>query len=222
MMIDHLPPGSKGFDCNDIVTAHDAACFVRAGYTFAIRYVRRSIQHPFDLSAQELATLLRAGLAVSVVQHVADPGWLPNERLGRVYGAVAAEETARIGVALGTQLWCDLEGVHPNARHRDVVAYCNAWYDAVRSAGYDPGQYVGDSCGLDADELFHLLKVRRFWAAYNLNSDAYPAVRGACMRQHAPRTADLVPGIAYPFDVNVIGEDALHGAPMLMLADGTL
>jgi hypothetical protein len=58
-------------------------------------------QHPFDLSAQELTTLLRAGLAVSVVQHVADPGWLPNERLGRVYGAVAAEETARIGVTLG-------------------------------------------------------------------------------------------------------------------------
>lgn len=220
MSIGHLPTGSRGFDANTRISSADAARFYTAGYRFAVRYVRRGPHHSYDLAPLELAALLRAGLAVMVVQHVANPGWLPNEALGRVYGAVAADEAGRAGYAEGATLWCDLEGVHPQARASDVIGYCNAWHDAVKRAGFDPGLYVGDSPGLSGEQLYYRLKFKRYWAAYNLNRDLYPVVRGVQMRQHVAGAADRVPLIDYEIDVDVIGQDALGDSPVLLLAPG--
>jgi hypothetical protein len=104
-------------------------------------------------------------------------------------------------------------GVDP----RDVVAFCNNWSDAVRRAGFDPGLYVGYRCGLSADDLYRQLKFQRYWSAYNLDADSYPAKRGVQMRQYAAKSADHVPGVAFEFDVNIIGRDAMGGTPALML-----
>jgi hypothetical protein len=128
-----------------------------------------------------------------VVQHVAMPGWHPTGSLGASYGAIAAEESRMVGVPQGVAVWCDLEGVARRDEHgdrtdpRDVISFCNEWHDAVKLAGYDPGLYVGDSCILNAHQLYYNLKFRRYWSAYNLNRDQFPEVRGVCMWQAPTR-----------------------------------
>lgn len=212
-----LPVGSKGFDCNATVTLAQARRFVAHGYTFAIRYLRRDARHAFDLTPSELVALLTAGLGVMAVQHVALPGWVPTQALGDRYGDIAGEEAGRAGLMYGTTVWCDLEGVARGVLHQQTIDYCNAWCAAVRSAGYDPGLYVGDSPGLSSSELYHRLRFRRYWAAYNLNRDQIPAVRGVQLRQHAATATDYPVDIPYEIDVNLIGRDRLGDTPILIL-----
>lgn len=219
-MVGKLPPGTKGFDANVVITSEVARAFYSRGYRFAIRYVPRVKRRPNDLSRAELAVLMRAGLAVNVVQHVALPGWYPDGPLGTMYGQVAALEADDAGYTVGATLWCDLEEVAAAATRQQVIAYVNAWTAAVSDAGYQPGLYVGYRCGLSAQDLFHALNVRAYWAAYNLDADKYPAVRGVCMRQHATGNSDRVPGVSFEFDVNLAGKDAMGDSPTFMLAPG--
>lgn len=191
MTIGTLPRGTLGFDCNTRVSLAQARAFQSAGYRFVVRYVRRSTKHDYDISAGELVGLLNSGLAVMIVQHVAAEGWVPTTALGGAYGAIAAQEASAVGYPRKCILWCDLEGVSPGADPRDVIGFCNAWYDKVREAGFDAGLYVGYGCGLSADQLYYKLKFRRYWGAYNLNTDSVPSVRGTCMEQLAYPPASL-------------------------------
>jgi hypothetical protein len=220
MKISALPAGMRGFDCNARITPEHARRFVQAGYKFAVRYVRRSQRHDFDLSIGERDDLLAAGLALMVVQHVAAPGWSPTKNLGLQYGRIAADETLALKIPPGVMLWCDLEGVARAAKPEDVIGFCNAWYDAVRAAGYTPGLYVGFDPGLSAEQLYRRLKFAAYWSAYNLNRDLYPAVRGVQMRQMAAGRTDLVPGIPYEIDVNVVQADALYSLPVALVPEG--
>jgi hypothetical protein len=217
MRLATLPSGTKGFDANTHLSAAVAALFVDAGYRFAVRYVRRDTPHSYDLSAGELIDLLRAGLGIMVVQHVAPPGWHPTGPLGHAYGAIAAAEARSVGVPRGVTVWCDLEGVGPGVPAAEVILYCNLWHEAVLAAGYAPGLYVGDSCGLSAEQLYRRLRFTRYWGAYNLNADQVPAVRGLQMQQRASGVPDRVAGVPFEFDVNVIAPDALGGSPVLLL-----
>lgn len=221
-MIGQLPTGTKGFDANFVIDAGRARTFYDAGYRFAVRYVGRMQQKPHDASSLELARLLRAGISVMLVQHVKSAeSWHPEgPALGRLYGQNAAGFAEVCGYSYGAVLWCDLEGVALHTPPDVVVDYCNAWCDAVRRRGYEPGLYVGWRAGLNADDLYYKLRFQRYWAAYNLNRDQYPAVRGAQMRQFAATRADRVPGVAFEFDVNLIAQDAKGDSPVLMLALG--
>lgn len=220
MATGRLPTGTKGFDANVSIGAQSAERFYNAGYRFVVRYVPRVRPQPHDLSVGELAALLRAGLAVMVVQHVALPGWHPTADLGDMYGAYAAEAAEEAGYAMGAVLWCDLEEVAAGTPREETIAYCNAWYEAVRAVGYRPGLYVGYGCGLNAHDLYYRLKFSRYWSAYNLNKDQYPAVRGVQLRQFVAKAADRVPGVEFQFDVNLIGKDSKGSTPLLMLAPG--
>jgi hypothetical protein len=238
-----LPPGTRGFDANTRVTAQQARAFVSAGYKFAVRYVRRSTHHDYDITTGELLGLLNAGLSVMLVQHVASEGWSPTGDLGAAYGAIAAQEAAAAGYPRRCIVWCDLEGTNPTARDADVIAFCNAWYDKVREAGFDAGLYVGYGAGLTADQLYYKLKFRRYWSAYNLNTDSVPSVRGVCMEQLAypPRTANdhtvqrymekyhlshfdavslatRVPGIPFEYDTDIITGDRFNNLPTLIMS----
>jgi len=213
-----LPVGSRGFDCNARVTLSQARAFQSAGYKFVVRYVRRSTKHDYDLSAGELVGLLNSGLAVMVVQHVAAEGWSPTVALGTAYGAIAAQEASVVGYPRGCILWCDLEGVQPDADARDVIGFCNAWFDAVRVVGYDAGLYVGWRCGLTADQLYYKLKFRRYWSGYNLDDDQVPSVRGVCMVQgEYPPLSERVKGIPFEYDVDEITGDHFNNVPTLLI-----
>jgi hypothetical protein len=213
-----LPPGTRGFDCNARVTPDAAKRMAAAGYRFAVRYVRRSQQHDYDINAGEILSLLNAGLGVMIVQHVALPGWMPSAALGAAYGGVAAGEAHAAGLPRGVTLWCDLEGVDPDADAVSVIGFCNAWYDRAKAAGYEPGLYVGDSCGLTAQQLYRNLRFGLYWSSYNLNADNVPAVRGVCMKQRAyPAPEKRVAGVPFEYDEDVITGDALGGSPTLLL-----
>lgn len=212
------PEGLRGFDINTTVTRDMAEAFLRDGYAFVVRYVPRTTVHPFDLTAVELDTILDTGLGLMVVQHVATENWTPTAALGAQYGKTAVDAARRAGVLEGTTLWCDLEGVIPGTPAAEIIAYCNAWYEAVH-ARFTAGLYVGWHAGLTPEQLYHDLRFTRYWSAYNLDADAVPAVRGVQMQQHPSTPSTTPPGIDRSlFDVNVITTDKLGDRPILMIA----
>ena len=101
----------------------------------------------------------------------------------------------------------------------DVGRYCNSWFDVVDGAGFSPGLYVGWQAGLTPLQLHKRLRFTRYWAAYNLNLDQYPAVRGVCMRQRAAQPANVPKGVAFEIDTNMVQQDAFGGLPTMWAPD---
>jgi hypothetical protein len=213
-----LSAGSRGFDANTTINAATAKRFLDSGHSFAVRYVRRTTAHAFDITMTELDTIVGSGLALNLVQHVASPGWAPTLDLGKEYGDNAVDHAKAVGYLSGAHLWCDLEEVHKGSTPDDVAAYCNAWHKAVSDAGFIPGLYVGYNCGLSATELYSRLRFAAYWSAYNLNTDNVPAVRGVMMQQKPyPPIAQRVP-CGFEYDVDVITVDAKGDTPILVAA----
>lgn len=211
------PDGMSGIDCNDPLTPETAAAFFSRGDRYAIRYLPRITPHPNDLTSEEAAIILAAGLHLMAVQHVeSEDGWIPSLAKGTQYGAVAAEQMTTIGFPIGSYCALDLEGVAVGTPASMVSGYCNLWYDAVHAAEFVPVLYVGWHCGLNASQLYHALKFSRYWGAYNLNADEEPLVRGLCMKQHAAVPADIPPGVTFGFDKNTTMTDAKGGTIILL------
>lgn len=181
--VQHAAPGSKGFDCDTILSAQLAQTFKNGGYDFCVRYLSLGQgQNSGDLSFSEANAILHAGLALSAVQHVRMPGWSPNAQLGTQYGSNAAANAASIGLPKGMNLWCDLEGIGAGTAASDVIGYCNAWYNAVSAAGYIPGIYVGANCVLSGQQLYSDLNFQHYWKSESTVPDipnrGYQMVQG--------------------------------------------
>jgi hypothetical protein len=161
--------GLSGFDVNSPLSFNDAQNFKNAGYDFCIRYVPRTANLiNNNLTNTEALNILNAGLALMPVQHVSPAGWAPNTNLGTVYGNYAATYASQIvGLPQGINIWCDLEEVAPGSLAADVIAYCQAWYYAVHTAGYTPGLYVGWGIVLTDDQLNNDTSFQHYWRAYN-------------------------------------------------------
>jgi hypothetical protein len=156
-----------------------------------------------------------------LVQYVeSESAWIPAARKGTTNGSVAAREAEKLGVPWGVTIWCDLEGVKVGTPRQQVIDYCNRWHVAVSGAGYVPGLYVGYHPGLSATQLYLTLRFSHYWAAYNLNTDQVPAVRGVQMKQSLRRPADAIPGVHLDFQVDRISADRLGGRPTLLAAEG--
>lgn len=207
-------PGMTGFDANVAVSARDAFTFVQKGFTFVVRYVGRRMQGHNDITENEMTVLTSAGLGVMLVQHVELPGWNPQRALGVEYGANAAQFADDARYPKGATLWCDLESVNENASASAVIEFCNAWYAEVAARGYEPGLYVGYGSGLTPTQLYSKLKFKRYWSAYNLNSDQFPAVRGVQMKQLPYPGPHNVP-VGFEYDVDVIHADAMGDTPTM-------
>ena len=203
------------FDCNQPVSLFEAQRMHAFRYTGVLRYLQRApTLSPNDLSFHEVQDLGAAGLKIMGVQHVQSvTSWVPNQALGSLYGIRAASHAARCGLAKGSTIWCDLEGVATATTHVDVIKYGNAWYDAVLNEGFQPGLYVGWHCQLTPQELGLHLKFEHYWAAYNLNVDQYPTPRGVQMKQHAAKAGDVPPNSPLTIDWNTIQPDLKGGLP---------
>ena len=175
--------GAQGFDTAAPLSASTCAALVDAGMQFVIRYVSRLEPESRDLSRVELQTILDAGLALMVAQHVRKPGWTPSVALGAADGHRAVENTHAAGVPSGVCLWCDLEGI--DGTSGGTIAYANAWTKAVQAGGYDPGVYVGFGVPLTGQQLYKNLIVRRYWRSFSRVPDVM--TRGYQMVQKGER-----------------------------------
>lgn len=165
-----------------MLSAAIARQFFSQGYKFCLRYVAHA-QASLNLTAQEAADILSSGLALMPVQHVRLPGWSPDQALGQQDGQEAALISQTIAFPAGVNVWCDLEAVNAAAQPQDVVAYCRAWHEAVRAAGFSPGLYVGAGTLLTGQQLFDL-PFQHYWRS----SSRVPDVpnRGYQMMQLSP------------------------------------
>ena len=216
-----VPDGVRGFDTAETVTPSAASAFRRAGFRFAVRYVRRDKPHASALKVGEARSLLNVGIGLMIVQYVeSETAWAPSAAKGTKNGGIAASECELLGVPWGVTVWCDLEGVAPGTPSRRVIEYCNAWHAAVSGAGYVPGVYVGYRAGLTPTQLYRALRFTHYWAAYNLNVDQYPSVRGIQMKQSKARASDRPRGVAIDFQTDRVRADALGGRPTLVALAG--
>jgi hypothetical protein len=212
--------GAIGFDMNTPLNSARAKLFANQGYKFCIRYVSRNDETranhakdgTADLSRDEAAAILEAGMALMVIQHPPTTGWKPTPELGKVYGQNAAIYAADADLTAGVNVWLDLEGVASGTPTADIVGYCNAWFAAVEAAGYASGIYVGAQAYLTSEELFLDLKTKHYWKA---GGDIPPvAHRGYQLIQHI-RNA----GTKSEFDQDVAQNDAF-GDAAIWLAPG--
>ncbi|WP_183558627.1 DUF1906 domain-containing protein [Mucilaginibacter sp. SP1R1] len=196
-------PGLRGFDVNFILSATDAQHLKAAGYDFCIRYIPRNVNLlNGNLTNSEALRILNAGLALMAVQHVALPGWVPSADLGTAYGNYAALYAKQVvGLPPGMNIWLDLEEVAQGTPAAGVIAYCNAWYKEVETAGYEPGIYVGYGPGLTSQQLYNNLSFKHYWQAYN---GPNVATRGFQLLQKTQKT---VAGIV--IDPNITQADNL-------------
>ena len=213
--------GVRGFDTAETVTATTALAFRNAGFRFCVRYVRRDKPHASALKVSEAKALLSVGVGLMIVQYVeSETAWNPSAAKGTRNGGVAASECEKLGVPWGVTVWCDLEGVAAGTPSQRVIDYCNAWHEAVAAAGYVPGVYVGYHARLTPTQLYRSLRFTHYWAAYNLNVDQYPAVRGIQMKQSRSGPTDRPAGTGLDFQIDTVGRDALGGRPTLLALDG--
>lgn len=207
-------PNLRGFDTAGVVSANEAQQFAQGGYAFCLRYLSLgNVQKNGDLSYQEANNILNAGLALSAVQHVLKAGWSPTTQLGTEYGTNAANNAKSIGLPSGMNLWLDLEGVNPATSDQDIIAYCNAWYDSVFSAGFVPGIYIGAGCGLSGSQLYYNLKFQHYWKSVSNVPDVpnrgYQMVQGFVQ--------DKVFGVGIDSDVTM--NDATGGSVLWLKKD---
>lgn len=193
-------PGLLGFDTATIVSSSVAASFKSSGYAFCVRYLSRgTTQGSGDLSNAEALGILNAGLALMAVQHVRMPGWTPTAALGTQDGTNGANNAKSIGLPTGMNIWCDLEGVADDTTAQAVIDYCQAWYTAVKAAGYVPGLYVGAAAVLTSQQLYSNLSFQHYWRSLSTVPDV--AVRGYQLKQ--AYVAGTVHGIGIDSDTTM-------------------
>lgn len=160
--VESATPSVLGFDTDTVVSVALAQQFYVLGYKFCVRYLSLGEQSSQDLTTDEATNILNSGLALMAVQHVRKPGWSPLAALGQQDGQNAASNAQQIGFPSSVNIWCDLEGVNKTAAPQDVIDYCQSWYNAVNSAGYIPGLYVGYQAILNGNQLYGL-SFQHYW-----------------------------------------------------------
>lgn len=203
--------GAVGFDTTAKINQDLAKHFNSIGYKFVVRYLTICDKaDPDDLDSTEVQNIMSGKLMLMAVQHVRYPGWQPTGAMGTQDGHNASVHANNAGLIPGVTVWLDLEGVDPKCLHNDVLAYCRAWFNAVKGAGYLPGIYVGDNAILTGEELY-ALPFTRYWKS----ASTVPAVasRGYCMVQQSYQW----PVYGIDIDRDTVYTDNLGGLPAMMV-----
>ncbi len=207
--VEAVSPGTRGFDTDTVLTVDSAGAFASDGFRFAIRYLTRSgPEQKSDLTSGEALAILKAGLALMAVQHVAPAGWVPSAELGLEQGRWAAANAMSVGLPPGVSIWLDLEGVADGTPAEAVSTYCDCWFEIVSVAGYLPGLYVGAEAGLDADQL-SATRFEHFWKS---GSEVPTPAQGYCMMQRIG--GQMIGGVSH--DGDVVLSDAEGGVPFCL------
>jgi hypothetical protein len=207
-------PNALLFDTDVKLTRPALQALFDMGFRGSIRYVGIHGPSPEDIDGAEVDDHMAVGLGLMLVQHVRDPGWLPNAQTGQFDGEVAAELAKACGYLAGASLWDDLEGIGPSG-HGDpsaTIGYANTKFDAVASEGYPQGEYIGFDVPLSSSELFHALKARIYWRSFSNVPDV--ATRGYAMRQLVETQSMAIGNV--PLDLSIMEADRLGGRPFWM------
>lgn len=178
-----LPAGAKGFDTDSVVTDAVLTAAEARGYRYIGRYVTRTAPHDYDLSLPEAQRIIAAGFGLFLIQHVAPDGWVPSGGLGTSYAQTALLAAIALRMPYGTPIVLDLEGVKPGTPAAAVIDYANSWHALVAGHGFLPAIYLGWRSGISGKDAYWKLRFTHYFAAYNLNADQYPAVRGVQLQQ---------------------------------------
>jgi Domain of unknown function (DUF1906) len=188
--------GLLGFDANTIISLDLAKQFYSQGYRFCLRYISRSPEPAYDLNPTEAEDILNGGLALMPVQHVRAGTWVATADLGTGDGTMAWKNAYYVGFPTGVNIWCDLEAVDLSTPVADVIAYCNNWANAVNSAGYLSGLYVGYQDILTSPQLASL-NFKSFWRSQS----NVPNVGGIGFQMIQLYAETAINGIKVDFDV---------------------
>lgn len=201
-----VPDGAIGFDTDYKLTPDHIGQFAQAKYDYAIRYLTLgTVQDTsVDLDGTEAQNILDRGLGLMPVQRVRLPGWAPSADLGTYDGTNSRAHAYTVGFPAHVNVWLDLEGINVGTDPKDVIAYCNNWYDAVAAWGYIPGLYVGSCSILTGDQLYHELKFQHYWKS--MSAVPTPLPRGFQLIQTAAQ-----PYYGVPIDRDVAQTDHQGG-----------
>ena len=196
------PPGARGVDTYQTISAAAAAAIVEEGYVFAVRYIRNNAAPRANhITRAEANDLLDAGLAVLLVQQ--GRGWhktLPSAALGARDGRRAVAEAAALGYPAGATLFLDVESVRVHAATpSDILDFASSWHTVVKST-YRPGYYVGPGGRLSAPQLASL-PFEHFWKSGAEVPE--PTKRGFQLTQHrhADKRRNTVHGVSIDFNI---------------------
>lgn len=178
-------------------TASQACALKASGVDFFVGYLG-------VISKERVENLLSAGLA-----------FMPVTVADQYDGAKSVAQCKALGLPAGVTVWLDLEGnIAFRTPPQELIAKINAWADAVKAAGYEPGIYVGSPQPLTSAELWSL-RVVRYWNALSREQDRTGALAepkcGWCMWQMHPSLMWRDSGVYV--DVNMIGQDFLNRLP---------
>ncbi len=197
------PPGTwAAFDTVSSLTEDKAREFHDEGYRAVFRYSRRDgtvLDNPIpggeygdavangchSLSISESRAILRAGLAIGLVQF----GSFGNVNRGNDLGRAAAAASRLLGFPGGAHHFADVEGRGPrNAGPVACARYIEAWAAACIAGGDSApraGLYRTGAVGLSARETYALAGITCYWAAAGpVPYPPYP--RGDAIEQRAP------------------------------------
>ncbi|WP_321870952.1 glycoside hydrolase domain-containing protein [Burkholderia ubonensis] len=164
-----IPDGSIGFDhSGSRLTFQQARDYADRGYKFCLRYIPNPLSPgDSDLIKAEADAILASGLWLGAVQHCCEASesskFEPTPGMGTEWGALAAQHAAAAGLAAGTTVWLDLEGVKDSTPVANILGFCNQWFAQVAQAGFASGVYVGFDPCLTSDQLYFQLTTQHYW-----------------------------------------------------------
>lgn len=123
-------------------TKPDPATLKRQGFTFVLGYLKPP-PNSKEMDAGHLAAYRAAGLEVGVVWETTADRALSGAAGGAADGAAALVRAAAVGYPRGCVIFTAVDFA-PSARQMPaVLAYADAFADAVAAGGYPPGVYGG-------------------------------------------------------------------------------
>ena len=193
--------GARGVDSLEFSqsgTAAQATSLKASGIDFVVGYL--GVVNP-----------TRLGYVLS-----ADLAFVPTTLAATVFdGDRSVSQCKALGLPAGMTVWLDLEGnTICKMSTPELIGKINGWASAIKTAGYEPGLYVGAPQPLTSEELYKLAVVR-YWHSLSREADRFGKLAepscGWCMWQMNPSLKWRNTGLLV--DVDIIGKDFLGRLP---------
>ena len=179
--------------------------------TGVIRYLE-------NLTPQEIASNLAAGLAMMLVGEAPPNYWVPSSMKGFIDGQRQIARAKALGIpqGQGAEIWVDLETPAPDTTALQIADYCKADCQEILSAGIDPGGYIGEGIPLSPEQLY-LLPFLGYWHSLS-NVQPVANVDYKMIQLFPTQTLQLATG-ALAVDLNIVQRDKRMRLPTMIVAD---